>query len=152
MRTNGIQESFYSMFSFPVNHLLINSCGGLLPSCKPASQNYSWQRILPSPVKFVKLHRHWLIWIWYWKGALGNERGLDKEKCLPWMGVWGEENTPKQGGNPNNDSAREPQIFFSLPAVDLANRDNKDHASPARHRTDYSTTRNCTSWGLCGER
>lgn len=61
------------------------------------------------------------------------------------MGVWGEENTPKQARNPSNESAQEPQIFFSLPAIDLTNRNNKDYASPARHRTGYSLIRNCTS-------
>ena len=61
------------------------------------------------------------------------------------MVVWGEENTLKQAGDPSNESAQEPQIFFSLPAVDLANRDNEDYTSPARHRTDYSMIRNCTS-------
>lgn len=62
------------------------------------------------------------------------------------MGTQGEENTPKQAGNPSTASAQKPQIF-SLPAVDLANRDCKDYAYPARHVADYSMIRNLrTLW------
>lgn len=112
-----------------------------LPSCVSTSQIYSWQRILLSSVTLGKLQKHWLIWIerqsWVMRGAW---RG--KSACLEWC-------LGRRKHSRSSDSAPEPlEISFPLPAGGLPTRDNKDFASPARHRRDYSMIRNSTSEDL----